>query len=548
MDASENQRRDGLMVWHALFGFLRKARTIGMSQDERSTSTLEIAQTTSSVTVDPTAALERLADFRPCKLGQEEPKNQLSAEIRQQESQGSCHARERHPLARYYYGRIQKRLSQIVEPGARVLEIGCGRGEMLASLNPSVGVGIDADSTQIAEARKRYADLRFFRMRFEDVHELNEKFDYVLFCQSLGNVYDLQTLFRSVQHVCHARTRAIIVHYSRVWQPALRLMEWLGIKQRAPEPNWLPTDEVIHLLRLGGFETIRSFGMTILPVHIPLLSSLCNRLLGNLPFLHLLGLNYVVIARPVRADRRQPSELNSVSIVVPARNEAGHIKQLLQRIPRLANEQEVIFVEGNSTDDTWDVIRETVDTYKGPLTLRALRQDGSGKGDAVRKGFAAAKGDILYILDADISVPPEELTSFHEVITSGAGEFINGSRMVYLMDRNAMRFLNLLGNKFFGWMFTYLLSQHFRDTLCGTKVLSRADYERIAANRTYFGKIDPFGDFDLLLGAAKLNLKIVDVPVHYKARTYGETNISRFRHGWMLLRMCLLAAKKLKFV
>jgi glycosyltransferase involved in cell wall biosynthesis len=177
-----------------------------------------------------------------------------------------------------------------------------------------------------------------------------------------------------------------------------------------------------------------------------------------------------------------------------------------------------------------------------------MQQDGRGKGDAVRKGFAAATGDCLMILDADISVPPEELPAFFETLSSGHGEFINGSRMVYLMDRRAMRFLNLLGNKAFGWVFTYLLTQRFRDTLCGTKVLLRRDYERITANRSYFGDFDPFGDFDLLFGAARLSLKIVDVPVHYKARTYGETNISRFRHGWILLRMCAFAARKIKFV
>ncbi|MCH7596801.1 MAG: glycosyltransferase family 2 protein, partial [Planctomycetes bacterium] len=218
------------------------------------------------------------------------------------------------------------------------------------------------------------------------------------------------------------------------------------------------------------------------------------------------------------------------------------------RIPRMTDQQEVIFVEGHSTDDTWDEIRRVADSYDGPFTIKVMRQEGKGKGDAVRKGFAAASGDVLMILDADISVPPEELPMFFDTLASGRGEFINGSRMVYLMDKRAMRFLNLLGNKAFGLVFTYLLSQRFRDTLCGTKVLLRADYERIAANRSYFGDFDPFGDFDLLFGAARASLKIVDVPVHYKARTYGETNISRFRHGLILLRMCLFAARKIKFV
>jgi len=238
----------------------------------------------------------------------------------------------------------------------------------------------------------------------------------------------------------------------------------------------------------------------------------------------------------------------SVSIVVPARNEAGHIATLLERIPLLAENQEIIFIEGGSNDATWWAIQNAARDYRGQFTIRTIQQTGKGKGDAVRKGFEAATGDILMILDADISVPPEELSTFYDALISGQGEFINGSRMVYIMDPKAMRFMNLLANKSFGWVFTYLLSQRFRDTLCGTKVLTKADYEHIAANRTHFGEFDPFGDFDLLFGAARANLKIIDVPVHYKARTYGETNISRFRHGWMLLQMCVVAARKLKFV
>ena len=450
--------------------------------------------------------------------------------------------------AHYYYLRIQERLAHIVEPHSRVLDIGCGEGDLLAFLRPAVGVGVDLNARMVREARRRHPDQCFLHMRAEEVHTLDKKFDYIVICQALGEIYDVQTLFRSLQAVCHARTRLIVVHYNRLWQPVLRVMEWLRIKPRVPEQNWLPADEVAHLLRLAGFETVRTFGMTVAPLYIPLISAVLNRVIGNFPVLGGLGLNYVVVARSVDAEVLRSTQPQSVSIVVPARNEAGHIKQLLERIPILAPRQEVIFVEGGSHDDTKQVIDSVIRDYDGPFKIKCLQQDGTGKGDAVRKAFAVATGDVLMILDADISVPPEELRGFYTALISGQGEFINGSRMVYLMDRRAMRFLNLLGNKFFGWIFTYLLSQRFRDTLCGTKVLSRADYLRIVRNRAYFGDFDPFGDFDLLFGAARLNLKIIDVPVHYKARTYGETNISRFRHGWLLLRMCMVAARKLKFV
>lgn len=449
----------------------------------------------------------------------------------------------------YYYAQIMKRLAHLVPPRSRVLDVGCGTGELLAFLRPSHGVGIDFDPQAIAEARARHPHLSFLEMRGEDAARLGETFDYVIINQALCDFYDIQELFRTLQSVCHERTRLIIVHYSRVWQPLLKVAEWLGIKPTAPDRVWLPTAEISHLLSLSGFETIRRSGMTPLPIGVPLLSALANRFLGNLPGLHHLGLSTIIIARSTDDRVLRRGQERSVSIIVPARNEAGHIQPLLERIPTLARTQEVVFVEGNSTDNTWATIQQAVAAYEGPWSVRCLQQDGVGKADAVRKGFANATGEVLMILDADISVPPEELRRFYEALIEGHGEMINGSRMVYRMDKRAMRFLNLVGNKFFGWMFTTLLGQRFRDTLCGTKVLLRADYERrLAASRADFGDFDPFGDFELLFGAAQANLKIIDVPVHYQARTYGETNISRWSHGLILLRMCLFAARKIKFV
>jgi glycosyltransferase involved in cell wall biosynthesis len=175
-------------------------------------------------------------------------------------------------------------------------------------------------------------------------------------------------------------------------------------------------------------------------------------------------------------------------------------------------------------------------------------QSGRGKGDAVRKGFAIAQGDILMILDADLTVPPEDLPKFFNAITSNKGEFINGSRLVYPMEDEAMMTLNIIGNTFFSWMFTWLLGQRFKDTLCGTKAISNKNYQKLIANRKYFGDFDPFGDFDLIFGAAKLNLKIIEIPIRYQARQYGQTNISRFRHGWLLIKMVLFAMRKIKFI
>jgi glycosyltransferase involved in cell wall biosynthesis len=208
---------------------------------------------------------------------------------------------------------------------------------------------------------------------------------------------------------------------------------------------------------------------------------------------------------------------------------------------------EIVFVEGHSTDKTFKTIESAIAAHPGS-NARLYRQGGKGKDNAVRLGFENAKGEILMILDADLTVAPSDLVRFYDAIAAGKGEFINGVRLVYPMEDEAMRFFNLIGNKFFSWAFSWLLGQPIKDTLCGTKVLWRADYLRIAANRSYFGDFDPFGDFDLLFGAAKLNLKIVEIPVRYAARRYGTTNIQRWKHGFILLRMVLFAARRIKFV
>jgi glycosyltransferase involved in cell wall biosynthesis len=286
-----------------------------------------------------------------------------------------------------------------------------------------------------------------------------------------------------------------------------------------------------------------------IPYRIPLISSFFNKFLYRLPLLNALSLNQFVFARPFPANqtKEEMDRKYSVSVVIPARNECGNIEEAIKRVPEMGSFTEIIFVEGNSTDNTWETIQEMYEKYKDKRPLQIMQQEGKGKGDAVRKGYSAAKGDILMILDADLTVAPEDLPKFYNAITSGKGEFINGVRLVYPMEKNAMRPLNTLGNYFFSSMFSWMLEMPVKDSLCGTKVMFRTDYVKLAENRRFFGDFDPFGDFDLLFGAFKLNLKIIDLPIRYRERKYGDTNISRFRHGVILLRMVMFAAGKIKF-
>ncbi len=444
---------------------------------------------------------------------------------------------------RYYHEQLARTFAFHIPRGSAVLEVGSGTGHLLAALQPRRGLGIDLSPGMVETARQKHPQLEFQVGDAENL-TLNEKFDYVVASDLIGFLHDVQQAFTNLQQACRPDTRLVISYYNFVWEPVLRLGERLGLKARQPLQNWLGTADIENLLDLAGYEVIRTQMRLLLPKYVPLLSAFCNRFLVNLPGFRNLALVTMVIARP----KPKPAAPATVSVIIPARNERGTVEAAVSRTPTMGAHTEIIFVEGNSTDDTAAEIQRVIAQYPD-RDIRWLPQgNGRGKGDAVRKGFAAAKGDILMILDADLTVIPEELPKFYEALVSGHGEFVHGSRLVYPMDKEAMRFLNMLGNKFFSLAFTYLLSQRFKDTLCGTKVLRRADYEKIAANRSYFGDFDPFGDYDLIFGAAKLNLKIVEIPIHYRERSYGTTNISRFRHGWLLLRMVAFAARRIKFV
>jgi len=444
---------------------------------------------------------------------------------------------------RAYHRRLEEIYRFLVPPGLRVLELGCGTGNLLASLQPSRGVGVDFSPAMVEKARELHPGLEFVA---GDVHELtvDGDFDVVVLSDLVNDLYDVQRVFARLTDGVRAETRLVMSFFSWLWEVPLRSAEAVGWKRPSLEQNWLTPDDVENLLDLTGFEPLRRSCEILLPLPIPLLAPLCNRFLVKLWPLHHLALTHVLVARP-KPRRREARPV--VSVVVAARNEEGNVEAIFDRTPEMGAGTELIFVEGHSRDDTYGAVERAIAARPG-RRAKLFRQGGEGKGDAVRLGFAEATGDVLMILDADLTVPPEDLPRFVEALWSGQGEYVNGVRLVYPMEDEAMRFFNLLGNKFFSLAFSWLLGQPIKDTLCGTKVLLRTDYERLREGRAYFGDFDPFGDFDLIFGAAKLNLKMVDLPVRYRARTYGTTNIERWRHGVLLLRMLLYACVKLKFV
>jgi ubiquinone/menaquinone biosynthesis C-methylase UbiE len=445
---------------------------------------------------------------------------------------------------KYYYDYQKRYFRFLIPEGLSLLELGCGTGDLLNALKPKHGIGIDFSSEMVRIAGKQYPDLEFRTADIEQLEGWGETFDAVIMADVVGHLMDIEETFRQLHTFCRPDTRIIISYYNFFWEPILKMGEMLKLKMPQQYQNWLSTDDICNLLSLADFQVVKTEFRLLIPKRIPWFSDFINKYFASLPGLRKLCLCQYIVARPIK--KKEKREF-STTILIPCKNEKGNIEPAVKRIPSFGQHQEIIFVDGHSTDGTQEEINRIIKAYP-EQDIKFMVQDGQGKGDAVRKGFDAAREEILMILDADLTVPPEDLPKFYMALAEDHGEFINGCRLVYPMEKQAMRILNLFGNKFFSLMFTWILNQRLKDTLCGTKALFKKDYEKVQANRGYFGDFDPFGDFDLIFGAVKQNLKVVEVPIRYKERTYGSTNISRFRHGWLLLKMTLFAYRKIKII
>jgi 2-polyprenyl-3-methyl-5-hydroxy-6-metoxy-1,4-benzoquinol methylase len=450
-------------------------------------------------------------------------------------------------IGAFYHKLLQKYYRFLIPPGVRILELGCAHGDLLACLKPSLGVGIDFSGQMLKRALKQHPELNFIQA---DVHEIafRQKFDIIILSDMINDLWDLQCVLEKLGPMIHPGSRLVLNFYNNLWRIPLAVIKRLGLGANVLEQNWFSPQDVFNLLALSGFEIIKHSPGILFPLQLPFLSNLANRYIVHFVPFRWFALTNFVVARPapIREQALQPQPFTA-SVIIPVKNEAGNIKKIFERVPNMGRQTELIFVEGHSSDSTCETIEMMIEKFP-EKKCRLFRQSGKGKGDAVRLGFEKAEGDVLMILDADMTVQPEDLPRFFEAIVSGKGEFINGVRLVYPLEDQAMRFSNILGNKLFSLTFSWLLGQVIKDTLCGTKVLWKHDYELIIRNRDYFGDFDPFGDFDLLFGAAKLNLKIAEMPIRYRARTYGDTNIDRWRHGWLLLKMVFFAAKRIKFI
>ncbi|MBI5458039.1 glycosyltransferase [Candidatus Kaiserbacteria bacterium] len=445
----------------------------------------------------------------------------------------------------YYHDSLESFVGFLVPRGSSVLHVGADSASLLNLLAPARGLGIHASARIIGEVNKQ-GILPGLQFKQTELSQVKGVFEYVVISDLLGHVDDIEMLFREATRLISWRGRIVVTQHSALWGPVLRLASALGLRVPYRLENWVSRTDLENFAHLAGLEAVRSGTRMLIPKRVPFISTFFNAYLANIfPFTRL-GLYHYVVLR--KQDSRSPIPNPSLSIVVPARNEAGMIERIVKELPTLGEFTELILVEGHSKDNTWQEIQRVAKEYGAKKKILIAQQEGKGKGDAVRKGFDMATGDILTIYDADMTVPAPDVEKFYRALVEGRGDFINGSRLVYPLEKQSMQFLNFLANKFFGLAFSWLLSSKLKDTLCGTKMLWREDYKEIQAGRSFFGDFDPFGDFDLLFGAAKLNRKIIDMPVHYGERTYGTTNIERWSHGWLLLKMTVFALRKIKFV
>ncbi len=442
--------------------------------------------------------------------------------------------------------------NEFILPKSKILELGCGTGNLLKSLNPAYGVGVDLSKEIIKEAKKENRGINFIHGDISKLSSLlpeSEKFDYIILSDTIGYLEDIQTTLESLHEYCKKETRLIISYYSPLWSPIFSIATFLKFKMPEIKTQLLNLQDIKSFLKIANFDVVRLEKKILSPIKFFGIGRVVNRYLATFPLLSFFCLRQYVVARSL--EKTSKTEYSSASIIIPCKNEEGNIESAIKRLPKFTKKLEVIFIEGNSNDKTWETINLVKRKYSKPksgFTIRSFKQKGKGKAEAVFFGFEKATNEVLFILDADLTMPPEELPKFWNKIVLGEAEYINGTRLIYPMDNDAMRFLNYVANKIFSLLFSWILSQRYTDTLCGTKVLTKENYNKIKIKNKDLGNFDPFGDFFIIFGSSRLCLKMCEIPIRYKARSYGETQISRFSHGFMLVKMVIFAFFKIKAI
>ncbi len=435
----------------------------------------------------------------------------------------------------YYNNFLKNWCKSLLPPNQKVLDVGCAHGDVLAAMQPSYGIGIDISPAMVGEACQKNPGLTFSQSRIEDF-ESETRFDALLLINTLEYLYDIGTVFDKAHELLEDNGRIYITTANPFWSPIFKLSSKLGLRIPDYERLYVTNEDIVNILELHGFEIVYKEMALILPKYIPILSPVLNFVFPALPYLRMLCSTQLIVARKLPPKRKE----YSVSVVIPCHNEVGNVDRCVTEMKKFGISTELIFVDDGSTDGTAAAIKPHLNEE---IEVKVISYSPNrGKGNAVKAGFDAATGDILMILDADLTTHPDELQPIYEAMATGRAEFVNCSRFIYPMEGGAMPFINYLGNKCFSLLASYIMEQRVSDTLCGTKAIFRGDYQNIIMGR------DPWGDYDFLFGAAQLRLKIKELPVHYRERMAGLSKMNTKKHTINLIKMCIQGFGQIKLM
>lgn len=437
---------------------------------------------------------------------------------------------------RYFHQSVNRAFRFLVPEGKSLLYYGRYIPGLLPGLKSSRCVVVSHDPPTGDDLAAMEAERVQFIHSAYDAYRPEGTFDYVILHGALGESHDICTLLRSVRSVCTPATRLIIYQHNYLWQGVIALAERLKIIEKGATQNWISVRDLSAALNGMGFQVVRSFRQMLCPFRFGGLGRLINGVATLLPVLDFFNLNQYIVARPVGAAAAAEKKYSSLSIVLTVRDERGNIEPVVKTLPAICPDQEILFVEGHSSDGTREEIERVMGLYP-EKNIRVMSQPGKGQGDAIRTGFRAARGDVIILYEGDGTSLPEDIRFFYDALDSGRFEFVEGSRFIYPFDERSMPLLNKVGNIFFARWFSWFLGQHTTDVLSGIKAISKKEFATIDEHWGFMGLDDPFGDFELLYGAFRFGLTCCEIPMHYQPRTYGVSKSRVFRHGAYLLRM-----------
>jgi hypothetical protein len=427
----------------------------------------------------------------------------------------------------FYRSALRAHFAGIIPAGAAVLELAAGMGQLLHELAPRAGVGVNYAERLNAEARKRHPELTFVLGQVDRL-EVPAGFvpEYVVLNHMIDFVHDLWDSLHAIAGKIEGNALVAVTTSNPLWAPILRLASALRLRTPHAARNFVTARDVRSVLELLGFDVVEEGWLVPMPLGVPGLARLVNLVVPEIPILRA-----ACSVQSLTARRRLPRAGLTCTVIIPCHNEEGNLEATAARVPAMGARTEILVVDDGSTDGTRAAAERA--RARDPRVRILAFDKNRGKAGAVFAAIEAATGDVAIILDADATVPPEVLPKFFEALATGHADFVNGTRLVYPVPGKAMKIANFLGNKMFCFIASWVLRQRVSDTLCGTKAFLRSDFLRMPRL-----SVDRWGDFTLLFGAARLRLRIREIPVHYEERTAGRSKMRAFVEVWRFLAAC----------